>query len=324
MDWIRLFEDHNIEFVTQGKNTRRGWASVKCPWCGEDDPSQHLGIHLTAERWGCLREPSHRGRQPAPLVAALLGCSVALAKMTVNQYSQTDPDTLDEVITAMAQDPYAEDRAELEQLEKDLRLLGEFKHIKQEGPTARFWRYLRRRGFEDVEGLCSRYSLMCAMTGRFKDRVILPVYNQKKLIGWTARAISDPQNAPRYLTQGDIKSVIFNEDELEWGGDTMFVTEGPFDALKLDFYGAPATCLFGVTPTTEQLAALARLSSHWERIVILFDEDATGPSFYVDDWVNARNVIIGQLPEGVKDPGLLTPKQIHHLAESYAKVDLST
>ena len=32
MDWVRLLDDSNIEYVSRGKNTKRGEISVRCPF----------------------------------------------------------------------------------------------------------------------------------------------------------------------------------------------------------------------------------------------------------------------------------------------------
>ena len=104
MDWIRLFEANNIPWVSRGPNTKRGEVSIKCPWCGEDDPSEHLGISLDKENWGCLRSIRHRGRRPYALVQALLGCSYAQARIIVDQYSTSDPETFEQVIAPLFDD----------------------------------------------------------------------------------------------------------------------------------------------------------------------------------------------------------------------------
>jgi hypothetical protein len=32
MDWVKLLEDSNIEYVTRGPNTKRGEVSTRCPF----------------------------------------------------------------------------------------------------------------------------------------------------------------------------------------------------------------------------------------------------------------------------------------------------
>jgi hypothetical protein len=314
MDWPAFLEAHRIDYVTSGPNVRKGQLALKCPWCGDDDPSEHLSISLTKDAFGCWRNAKHAGRKPYSLVAALLGCSFSQARVIVAQYSTADPASFDEAITALGgapgavQQPFALPKG----------LPPDFKPIKPTGLTGRFWRYLENRGFDDVTALTQQYGLLCCQHGRWKDRVIIPLYQNGKLLGWTARAIQLVVNAPRYLSSSPaIKTTVFNEDILMKGGKVLYVTEGPFDAIKMDYYGLPsdmrATCLFGVNPTTDQIGILRSLSKRFDKVRILFDAEAFEPALLISDWLSAENVAIEGLPDGVKDPGNLSREQINSL-----------
>jgi Toprim-like len=305
MDWVAFIEANQIDYVTRGPNTKRGEISIKCPFCGDEDPSQHLGISLVSENWGCHRDPSHRGHSQHRLVAALLGCSYNQAKLIVAQYGRADPENLEQALaalTGMTVLPTPEP-------EKP-RLLPEFKPIEPKGTTAKFWRYLCARGFEPADTLCDKYSLMCCLTGRWKDRIIIPVLHDGELVAWTGRALVNPINAPRYLSSSEaIKSTVFNGDVR--GGRLLLVTEGPFDAMKLDFYGGAwgvqAVACFGVSMSVEQIRLLRKLRERFDNCIILFDSDAIGASWGASDWIGAG---IQFLPEGVKDPGSMSQKQV--------------
>ena len=274
----------------------------------------HLGISLTSENWGCLRNPLHRGHNPLRLIGAILGCSRSQAQLLLNQFGAPDPESLEDAIAAL--DDLGAAQAiprQAPQMPTDA-----LKPITRSGTAARFWRYLEGRGFDDVGSLVKRYSLTCAVLGRWKDRVIIPFHQQGKLIGWTGRAIGPVTNAPRYLSSGpEVKGTVFNEDGLT-GGRILFIVEGPFDALKLDYYGrtldAHATCVFGTSMTTEQIIILNNVSHRYERVVLLFDENAIEPSFIASDWLH-NTPIFGLLPSGVKDPGNLTKEQVCDLME---------
>jgi len=151
------------------------------------------------------------------------------------------------------------------------------------------------------------------LRGRYKDRLLIPFYRENMLIAWTARAIGNPKYAPRYLSSNLVKTTVFNEDGLA-GGNTLFVVEGPFDALKIDFYGqkfgVSATCVFGTNISPDQVLILSDLRKLYGRVVILFDHDAIEPSFMALDWLQASNVEIGQLPDGTKDPGEMSRQEI--------------
>src|SRR5882672_5668088 len=339
MNWLEFLNSQGIDFVTRSSNTKKGEVSVRCPWCGDDDPSMHLGISLTAENWGCHRNPMHRGHAPHRLIAALLGCSGAQARLIVRQFSQSDPDDLDSALEILASPEHtgtglAEPQPALSSQASPSptqphyttpqKLPEEFRTIRQRGVTLRFWDYLFYRGFgDDTDQLTDMYQLRCAVTGRWKDRVIIPFYDAAgTLIGWTGRAIQEPVNAPRYLSSGEeVKTTVFNEHKLQSGGDLLFMVEGPFDALKMDFYGRPlgarATCVFGVSMTIDQISIMSTLRRRFKKVVILFDHDAIEPAFYAADWLQASNVVIGQLPDGVKDPGSMSKQAIAKLVVAH-------
>lgn len=320
MDWINFLIDNHVEFVERGPNTKRGEISIQCPYCGADDPSQHLGISLTTENWGCHRNGSHRGHAPSSLIAALLGCSFSQARLIARQYSRPDPSNLDEAL-AMLTDQINAPAANV-MASKGLKIPPEFRHIGREGSTSKFWRYLQERGFDRIDRLCAQYELYGALTGDQKDRVIFPIYEDDYLIGWTGRAIRNPISAPRYLSSSAIvKKTIFNRDEIQKGGDLLFVVEGPFDALKLDYYGrqygARATCVFGVTMTIDQISILASVRKNFKRVVVLFDLGAVEQTFEADDWLHAANLTTGRLPDGVKDPGEMNAQFIPDFIRSF-------
>jgi hypothetical protein len=311
VDWVAFLEAHGVDYVSSGPNTKRGNISIQCPWCGPDDPSQHLSVALDKDAYGCWRNARHAGRNPYPLVAALLNCSFSQAKLIVQQFNAADPENLEAAVMALGGLTKP-----VQQPELPIELPDTFKSIKPTGLTRRFWRYLEGRGFDDVASLIDRYSLMCCQVGRWKDRIILPIYSNGKLVGWTARAIQGTAHAPRYLTSSPgVKNTIFNEDQLV-GGDKLFITEGPFDALKVDFYGYPkarATCLFGTNPTLSQISILRWVVRRYNAAVILFDQQAEDQAMQLRDYFSSAVGIVA-LPTGVKDPGSLTQQQIRLLS----------
>jgi hypothetical protein len=310
MDWHRFLEEHNIPFVTRGPNTKRGEVSIHCPMCGDEDPSEHLGINVANDAWGCLRDASHRGKAARTLIKAILKCSSQQANSLVKQYSNSDPDTLDKALKYLQSDLLDGDVATKILQERLLDTYLEFNKIKARGVTKRFFNYLHNRGFDNPERLSEKYGLRCALTGRYKDRIIIPIYMNSELLGWTARAIGEVRQAPRYLmTSDEVKSTIFNYDNLKHGGKRLFIVEGPFDAIKLDNFkfngngvGYRATCTFGTSLTLSQLALLRSLIKRFESSWILFDRGAEGPARHLQDWLG-QDAKVAEMPDGFKDPG---------------------
>jgi hypothetical protein len=309
MDWVKLLDDNHIHYVTRGPNTKRGEVSIKCPWCGSDDPSEHLGINLATENWGCHRNQSHRGKGAKRLIQALLGCSASHATLVISQYDRADPEALETPLFTENEPPVKVTGA--------LKLPPEARDIP---PQGRFYDYIRSRGYEVPLDLCRTYNLKCASVGRWKDRIIIPIYTHgETLVAWTARAIGRPVSSPRYLSTGsEIKENIFNLQQLT-GGNVLFITEGPFDAMKVAYYGHvngyDATAVFGTSITPNQISMLKQVSKKYTRTVILLDPDAVEATFYLSEWLPGAS--IGNLPEGVADPGDLSKSQVIDLIKSY-------
>ena len=324
MDWTRFLEENNIHYVTRGPNTKRGEVSIQCPMCGDEDPSEHCGINLTTGKWGCHRNANHRGKSARTLIKALLGCSSHQAGYIVKQYSKSDPDTLDAMLTALeadnngviSHDENIHEMALAQSLDPQFK---DFYRIKARGITSRFFDYLTDRGYDNAKEVIERYELRCALTGRYKDRIILPIRHNGDLIGWTSRALGKPRNAPRYLASSElVKKFVFNYDELKEGGERLIITEGPFDAIKVDNFNfledleVPyrATCTFGTSVTISQIVMLRSLMTKFKETWILFDEGADEPARELSSWINAP---IAHLPVGIGDPGNMTIGSLRHM-----------
>jgi hypothetical protein len=323
MDWIQFLDDYHIPYVTRGPNTKRGEISVQCPFCGDDDPSEHLGINPDTGSWGCLRNSQHRGTWSVRLIAALAQCSTVQAKALAKQYNTPDPSNFD---TLFDDFPPEEKKEEILPPEK---LPDEF-HVITKGVKshAKYWWYLYGRGFKDVRTLVETNSLRCCNSGPWKDRIIIPVYFNKKLVGWTARALGDVVNAPRYMESSKlIKKVVYLPKEYydDWTVKNLFITEGPFDAMKLEYHlwrECDSTCTFGTSFTVEQVCILRDWVKAYNRTVILFDKDAVGQAFQLQEWLDPKKVVVGDLSvisteRKIKDPGDLNEDEANQLLNFY-------
>lgn len=326
MDWIRFLDENNIHYITRGPNTKRGEVSIQCPICGEDDPSEHLGINLNSGKWGCLRDQSHRGTSSRTLIKALLHVNSNIAEDVRRQYSRPDPNDLESALEALTGE--AEDVGKQARKQSCEPEFLDFSPIKPRGVTKKFFTYLQDRGFDNPTEMIDRYQLRCALTGRYQNRIILPVSLNDELLGWTSRLVGHSATAPRYLMSSeDVKATVYNYDELKKGGERLFIVEGPFDALKMDNFmvennyniGAAyasenmqimpfrVTCTFGTSPTISQLALLRGLVKKYSEAYVLFDQGAEGPASNLAEWIGAK---VAHLPAYTKDPGELDPHSV--------------
>jgi hypothetical protein len=190
------------------------------------------------------------------------------------------------------------------------------------GEQSKFHSYLMQRGYhyECVPILADLYDLHVGMFGELCNRLVFPLHVDGKVIGFTGRAI-DGSRLRYYSHPGPIvKQNVLWYDLLRKGGRRLYVCEGPFDAMKVDYVsrmnGIPdrATCMFGVSYTQQQLTRLHTLAAEFDELVILFDRPAAPQAIQLDQALACRRSRIQTLQEGVKDPGELQFAQVISLA----------
>lgn len=195
------------------------------------------------------------------------------------------------------------------------------------------WRYLATRGYGRPGILADLYGLKYCPHGHYAQRIVIPVRHDKKLIGFTARAITPVRDAPRYLHSSKVvKATIFDRDEALLGGDVLFICEGPFDAMRIGYlhgvmqYEPPtpmglenfrvrAVATFGTSLTPGQIGFLRHMTRKFKKAYLLFDDDATAQVYQWTDWIGAP---VASLPLGAQDPGELNIEQYHQLLRHYA------
>ncbi len=326
-DWLSFIKAHKIPYVTSGPNTAKNHISIKCCWCGNDDPSEHLGLSLNenAPAWGCLRNQKHRGQNVMFLVQKLLNCSKAIAAQEVARFSGGPmKPALSEVNEPIIQPG-------------DLILPTYFKPVTQgPGNTNLFWQYLEGRGFMagHIQELVNRYRLHCCMIGEWNMRLLIPLFFEGRLMSWTGRSIHKDEGL-RYKTlsreaghgyKAKMRSadLLFDYDNLELGGKALFICEGPFDAMKVGFYAAKAnmraTCLFTNGISENQMILLAKLRDKYEQFIVLLDPDAQTQSMHIAGELAALLPRVRRvtLEAGFKDPGDLPMQGVIHLCAAIA------
>ncbi|KAB2949515.1 MAG: hypothetical protein F9K17_02885 [Phycisphaerae bacterium] len=163
-----------------------------------------------------------------------------------------------------------------------MRDLKELPALASAGVTADGYDYLLGRGMPAgrLDALIPQFDL------RYDDqerRVVFPVREDGVDLGYTARAI-DAKQRKRWLShpvEGGHKVVIYEPDRVLAGGDTLFVVEGPFDALMVTAAMQPgnasvATAFFGSLPTSEQLVYVTNAIPLYRMVYIMLDANVYG------------------------------------------------
>jgi hypothetical protein len=280
LNWKQVCEQNGVPYVEKGPSVVRGNVAIKCPFCADDDPSHHMGLSLNESRpsWGCWRNPAHRGNNPMPLLVQLFGN--ARARQIVQLAGKSFPDE---------PRPFSLARAAPSLVSTGLRLPSEFKPLAG-GHTlsaAPFLRYLHDRGFEDAEGVAERHELHYCLSGDFKHRIIYPVVADDRLVDYVGRSIKSSETLRYRASEARaIKHVVGGLDLLDLEKarkkiQVLFIVEGPFDLMKLDWWlrdeKCAVLCTFGTAVTNDQQILLAHLLRSLPtalRTCIVFDKGA--------------------------------------------------
>lgn len=330
IDWRELLEEHRIAFIERGPNVRRGELNVRCPFCGNSDPSEHMGINVETGWWSCWRNRTqHSGKSPVRLLMRLLRVSYEVALQLAGlDASWVDPDGFAALAARLRQPAIPKPIVDVKI--KGLPL-GRFDALEPRGGTRRHWDYLENRGF-DPDQLAEEYSVCCGVDTAWSGRVIFPYREEKRVVTWSGRAIGtaelrykDLPHEPRY--EGETcaiiptKETLYNHDSLIDGGEWLVIVEGPIDALKIDcvgrLLGVRAVALSTASISDGQLARLDRYACNFRRAVVMMD---TARELDIIDSMRMRSQLSGlgldsrilPVPFGRKDAGEL---KLHEATE---------
>jgi hypothetical protein len=318
-DIIDFLQTYDIPYILSGKNVKEGNVNIKCPFCGSSDKSEHMGIELVSGKYGCWRNSSHRGLDFRRIVVELLGCSYSDAYSILDHKDVVVDENFEEFINSFNQ--LSEDNSSSKII--DVELLPTFYKIDNTGFRKRFFNYFRKRGFSGSDKkllkFIDRFNIQCCVENKWTDRLIFPIYINNKLMTWQSRSIRKDTLLPyKDLSVHEsvlhVKQCIYNFDELKKGGKTLYITEGVFDCIKL-LYFLPkeysATCIFTKTIQVNQINLLTQISSGFDKVVLLLDNDAWDSIVTVSEQLSCiGNLTVEYLQEELKDPGEMTEHQI--------------
>lgn len=137
-----------------------------------------------------------------------------------------------------------------------------------------------------------------------KDRTIIPVYREGKLVGWQARLNRSPRdkNEPKYVfnTCFPRSQVLYNFDVAR-AYPFVVVVEG---ATKVWRFGPEAVGTFGKAVTPYQAGLLM---NNWQTVVLMLDQNALKESRELVDMIGeACRVVTIELPDGLEPDEMAT------------------
>lgn len=248
MNFIKLFEDYHVPAVP---DKRGPWVNIDCPYCDEKG-HYNMGFNCAGDYYHCWKTP-----HAFPI------------KKVLSDVLNVPMNSLNEILSGY------EGGANL-----STRFIKKSKVNKIELPTDTFTpaerKYLKARGFSP-KYLHEKYGLVGGgISGRWKFRIIIPIYYNGQLMSWTGRSILSKKKLKelkivRYKNLSieesvrNPKELFFNLDNCK--GKEVVLTEGSFDVLRFD---GNAICSLGTELTEGQISLL---SERFEKIYILFDNE---------------------------------------------------
>jgi len=286
-DAIRYLEDQGITIWKEGDNVSDGWIGIKCVFC--DDHFNHLGINLNKKNYSCYI--CNETGDAIDLVKAIEDASFSVAKRRLEQYQEG---------IVLKQRKRRRNRHFKSLLPEN------FQPIERGKETPLVKQYMKRRGFD--LSICQQYKLGYVASGRYKLRLIAPVFLDHEVVSFQAADMTGKASVP-YLDCPEDRAIIPNK-HLLYGiddiGDQIILVEGITDKWRV---GRDAVAIFTKNMTAEQYQLLVQ-KGKGKVLKILLDSDASKKLFEIGRKVFTvfRDVFVIQLQEG--DPAEMSNRDI--------------
>lgn len=128
---------------------------------------------------------------------------------------------------------------------------------------------------------------------QYRDRLIVPFYYERRLVGWTARSIKSNAR-PKYISSQQ-PGYVFNIDNQHYKKLFAIVVEGPLDAIHID-----GVAVLKNEISEQQVMILNRLRKD---IIVLPDRDLPGRSMMEQALELGYSVSMPEWDKDIKDVG---------------------
>ena len=295
-DVFQYLNDKSIPYSTSGKNISGGWVAINCVYPICFDNNFHLGINLQSKLHYCWK-CGNKGN-PVKLVKAIENCSWYQAKEIVGQYQNFDlitPDQEPEVF-----------------ISRKLDWPKEFELILPSKIPKVVSNYLTERNF-DPDQIIRRHNLFYpGLRGDYKYRLIIPITSKRKIVNFTAKALSNKnplsyRNCPNEKAEIDINDLLYGYEDAQ-PESPIVIVEGIFDQWRL---GAGSVAIFKSELTPTQVSLIREKKP--TKVFILLDEDTIekGKPEKVANklWFTSTEII----EIGIGDPAMISQEEASYL-----------
>jgi hypothetical protein len=279
------------------KQTPSGWISGNAPCCihnGEKEDNRGRGGILLANDgflWHCFNCNFKAGWQPGKLLSkntkdlyAWLGMSaddIRKLGLVALKLKDNQPVTKQELNFELTETELPADTLSIDEWInagcQDVEFIEVIDYIIGNEPD--------KRGMT-----LDMYNWHWSAAAGYKDRVIIPFYHNKKIVGYTGRKIRSGK--PKYLTDAQ-PSYVFNIDAQLLSRSYVIVVEGQFDAIAIE-----GVAVMGNTPNAAQIA---RINALGKEIIVVPDRDKAGLNLIDIALANKWSVSSPLWDENIKD-----------------------
>jgi DNA primase catalytic core, N-terminal domain len=134
------------------------------------------------------------------------------------------------------------------------------------------------------------YDWMWSPENGYRDRVIIPFYQEGRVVGYTGRKIKPGK--PKYLTDSQ-SGYVFNIDRQTEDREYVIVVEGQFDAIAVD-----GVAIMTNEPNATQIARIKQLG---KTVIAVPDRDKPGAKMIEHALENGWSVSMPPWGDDVKD-----------------------
>ncbi|RLC88869.1 MAG: hypothetical protein DRJ03_01120 [Chloroflexi bacterium] len=255
---IKFLDDRNIPWWDEGNNISQGWIGTPCVFC--TDHSNHMGINLDRLNYSCWL--CHASGRAIDFIMAIEGCDERDARRVMAQYREdgfsggTEPAP-----------PSGAGAAQTRPRSGSILPSS----IVDKWPTPHL-SFLFNRGYRPVRKYINKYGLLPVHTiGRYRFRIIIPVYLNNKIVNFTARDVTGKAKERYYHCSNNNaliprRELLYNLDNAT--GDNIVLVEGPTDTWLI---GDGAVATFGTQVADEQIDLIRE--RNFKKVYILFDNE---------------------------------------------------
>lgn len=307
IDVLSFLEASGIDYRTHGNNVARGDINICCPFCG--DTNFHMGIDIETiviHCWICNFVDIH----PRPRLVDVIGNHLHIGKGEV--FDLMKPfDIL----------PEWRDHADRKKMKEQIKRPEESKFPEGvqsfDTPVSHSQRglaldYLKGRGFGWTE--IDKYDLKFCTNGLYRYRIMIPVYFNGKMAGFTGRDYMNREGESRYkhckyeLTSMTNDTILYGYDfYVKRRLNHLRIVEGPTDVWRM---GDSAVAGMRNKLSLKQIHLIVGLKP--STVSIIFDYGSYDKAYRVGSELSAfiDKIKVVQMPSAEKDVGACTPQEV--------------